>query len=141
NRTYRYFNGKPLFAFGHGLSYSRFTYADTKVAAPALKPDESIKVSFAVKNAGERDGEEVAQVYFRHIDSAAPQPKLALCGFARAKIAKGETSTVTIDIPAQRLRYWDTNQKQYVVEPGKYELLIGGASDDIRARVPVTIER
>jgi beta-glucosidase len=141
NRTYRYFSGKPLFAFGHGLSFTKFAYADAKVATATVKADDTIKLSVVVKNTGARDGDEVAQVYFRHVDSAAPQPKLALCGFSRVHIAKDDSATVAIDIPATRLRYWDTAQKQYVVEPGKYELLVGGASDDIRERVPLTIAR
>jgi beta-glucosidase len=139
NRTYRYFSGKPLFAFGHGLSYTQFEYADVKLNAPTVGPDDSIKLSFTVKNTGQRDGDEVAQVYFRHVDSTVPQPKLALCGFARVHVAKGDAAAVTIDVPTQRFRYWDTNQKQYVVERGNYELLVGGASDDIRLRTPVKI--
>jgi beta-glucosidase len=141
NRTYRYFSGKPLFAFGHGKSFTTFSYADAKAPTATLKSDETIKLSVVVKNTGARDGDEVVQVYFRHVDSAAPHPKLALCGFSRVHIAKGDSATVAIDIPASRLRCWDTAQKQYVVEPGKYELLVGGASDDIRERVPVTIAR
>jgi beta-glucosidase len=69
-----------------------------------------------MKNTGKRDGDEVAQVYFRHVNSAVPQPKLALCGFTRIHLAKGKATTVTTDVPAERLRYWDTTQKQYVVE-------------------------
>jgi beta-glucosidase len=68
-----------------------------------------------------------------------PQSRLALCGFARVHLTRGESGPVNLDIPAQRFRYWDPAQKKYVVEPGKYELLIGGASDDIRQRVPVEV--
>jgi beta-glucosidase len=85
------------------------------------------------------DGDEVAQVYFRHVNSAVPQPKLALCGFTRVQLKHGDSSQVTVEIPAQRLRYWDTEKNQYVVEPGKYEILIGAASDDIRLKLPMTI--
>ncbi|HEV2452958.1 MAG TPA: fibronectin type III-like domain-contianing protein, partial [Verrucomicrobiae bacterium] len=65
------------------------------------------------------------------------QAKMALCGFQRVHIARGDSATVTLDIPAQQFRYWDRGQ--YVVDPGKYELLIGAASDDIRLKVPVTV--
>jgi beta-glucosidase len=92
-----------------------------------------------VKNAGKLDGDEVAQVYFRHVSSAAPQPRLALCGFARVRLNPGESRKVTIEVPAERLRYWDTQKKQYVVEPGGYEVLIGAASDDIRIKLPLMI--
>jgi beta-glucosidase len=139
NRTYRYFGGKPLFAFGHGLSYASFHYAKAKLGAESYGGGDTITLSFTLKNTGESDGDEVAQIYFRHLNSAVPQPRLALCGFSRIHLAKGESVPVTIKIPAERLHYWDTTRKKYVVEPGKYELLIGGASDDIRLRMPVMI--
>jgi beta-glucosidase len=96
-------------------------------------------VTFTIQNTGTRDGDEVAQVYFRHVHSAVPQPKLALCGFTRVHLSKGAAANVTVDIPAERFRYWDTTGKRYVVEPGKYQLLVGGASDDIRLKVPFKI--
>ncbi|HEX4343175.1 MAG TPA: glycoside hydrolase family 3 C-terminal domain-containing protein, partial [Verrucomicrobiae bacterium] len=139
NRTYRYFSGTPLFAFGHGLSYTKFNYAAPKLEHRKVAADQTIKLSFTLKNSGLRDGEEVAQVYFRHIKSAVPQPRLALCGFARVLILKDKTAHISVEIPAERLRYWDTIQKKYVVEIGAYELLIGAASDDIRLHVPFKI--
>jgi beta-glucosidase len=141
NRTYRYFNGKPLFAFGHGLSYTKFRYSSAVVEAKKYGSGDTVKISFTLKNTGQHDGDEVAQVYFRHVKSAVPQPKLALCGFTRVHLAKGKATTVNLDIPAQRFRYWDTTQKKYVVEPGHYELLIGAASDDIRLRAPLAVEQ
>ena len=140
NRTYRYFNGTPLYAFGHGLSYTTFSYKKASLDQKSYPPTGTVKVSFVLKNTGGSDGDEVAQVYFRHVKSAVPQPKLALCGFVRFPLAKNKTASITLDIPAERFRYWDTAKKQYVVEPGKYELLIGGASDDIRLKVPFTIK-
>jgi beta-glucosidase len=139
NRTYRYFNGTPLYAFGHGLSYTRFKFQDGKLDAKTIPANGTVKVSFTVKNTGNRDGDEVAQVYFRHIHSDVPQPKLALCGFARVHLNRGETQRITVEVPAERLHYWDTEKKQYVAEPGKYEFLVGGASDDIRLKLPMTI--
>ena len=161
NRTYRYFNGKPLFAFGHGLSYTKFIYSDARLGVASFRPDDALKLSFALKNAGQRDGDEVAQVYFRHVKSAGPlaqwntrwrwtgeprgadstgQARLALCGFACVHLAKGQSAAVTINIPGARFRFWDATQKQYVVESGNYELLIGGAADDVRLRVPVKMQ-
>jgi beta-glucosidase len=139
NRTYRYFNGHPLFAFGHGLSYTRFRYRNATLDQSTVTAGDTLKISFDLQNAGDRDGDEVAQIYFRHVKSAVPQPKLALCGFTRIHIANGDTDRVTMDIPAERFRYWDTAAKEYVVEPGNYQLLIGGASDDIRLRVPFQV--
>ena len=139
NRTYRYFNGTPLFAFGHGLSYTKFDFKSGKLESNKIKTDGTAKVTFTVENSGQRDGDEVAQVYFRHVNSAVPQPKLALCGFTRVQLKHGESSKVTVEVPSIRLRYWDTQKKQYVVEPGDYEILIGAASDDIRLKIPLTI--
>jgi len=139
NRTYRYYDGKPLFAFGHGLSYTSFYYQNPALDQASYTPLDTVKVSFALENSGARDGDEVAQVYFRHVNSAVSQPKLALCGFVRVHLARGQAANVSVDIPAERFRYWDTTSKKYVVEPGKYELLIGAASDDIRLKVPFEV--
>jgi beta-glucosidase len=139
NRTYRYFNGQPLFAFGHGLSYTKFDYSNPGLDEPFYSPAGTVKVSFTLKNTGARAGDEVAQVYFRHVHSALPQPKLALCGFARVHLEQRQRVNVTVNIPVERLRYWDTAKKQYAVEPGGYELLVGAASDDIRLHAPLKI--
>jgi beta-glucosidase len=139
NRTYRYFNGQPLFAFGHGLSYTKFDYSNPGIDDPFYSPGGTVKLSFTLKNTGARAGDEVAQVYFRHVNSALPQPRLALCGFVRVHLEQRQRVNVAVNIPAERFRYWDTAGKQYAVEPGDYELMIGGASDDIRLRVPLKI--
>ena len=139
NRTYRYFNGKPQFAFGHGLSYTKFDFKGGKLESKKIPANSTAKVTFKVKNTGKLDGDEVTQVYFRHVNSSVPQPNLMLCGFARVHLKRGESSNVTVEVPATRLRYWDTQKKQYVVEPGDYEFLIGAASDDIRIKLPMKI--
>jgi beta-glucosidase len=137
NRTYRYFNGTPLFAFGHGLSYTKFDYSDAQLNTANSDADGTVKISFTVKNSGAREGDEVAQVYFRHVNSALPQPKMALCGFTRIHLLPGQKAHLALAIPPERFRYWDTVNKQYAVEPGDYEIMVGAASDDIRARVPL----
>jgi beta-glucosidase len=139
NRTYRYFKGKPEFAFGRGLSYSKFKFQNGKLDAKKIPADGTAKVSFTVKNSAKREGDEVAQVYFRHVHSAVSQPKLALCGFTRVHLERGGTSRVTVEVPVARLRYWDARKKQYVIEPGDYEILVGAASDDIRLKLRMAI--
>ena len=139
NRTYRYFCGDALYAFGHGLSYTKFDFKNGKLGSKKITANGTVKVTFALKNSGQREGAEVAQIYFRHVNSAVPQPKLALCGFSRVQLKPGESNQVTVEVPTQRLRYWDTQQKKYVVEPGNYEILIGAATDDIRLKLPLTI--
>ena len=76
NRTYRYFSGKPLYAFGHGLSYTTFDFKNGKLGSKKVAPNGTVKVTFTIKNTGKRDGDEVAQVYYRHVNSRVPQPKL-----------------------------------------------------------------
>jgi len=139
NRTYRYYEGTPLFAFGHGLSYAKFDYSAARLNATNFSDGGTVKVSFTVKNFGERDGDEVAQVYFRHTHSARSQARLSLCGFVRLPMAQGQSAHVTLNIPVERFRYWDNLKKQYAVEPGGYEILVGAASDDIRARLPFMV--
>ena len=139
NRTYRYFTGKPLFAFGHGLSYTSFEYKQAKCDRNEAAAAEMVHVGVDVANTGSRDGDEVVQVYFRHVNSAVPQAQEALCGFQRVSVNHGQSAHVDIAVPLERLRYWDADAGKYTVEPGKYEILVGSASDDIRARLPFTV--
>jgi beta-glucosidase len=132
NRTYRYFGGKAQFAFGHGLSYAKFDYTKMNLASRSLAAGAPVKLAFTLKNAGQTAGAEVAQVYFRHLHSPVPQPRLALCGFTRIELPAGQSTQVNIQIPTERFRFWDTEKKQYVIAPGDYELLVGSASDDLR---------
>ncbi len=138
-RTYRFFEGEPLYAFGHGLSYTNFEFKGGKLNRKKIASDETVKVRFKLANTGERDGDEVVQVYYRHVNSKEPQPKLSLCGFSRVSLKSGHSTKVEIEIPAERLRYWDVDTEQYVVEPGDYEFLVAAASDDIRLTLPVQI--
>jgi len=139
NRTYRYFNGRADFAFGHGLSYTTFEYSNPKLNGATFAAGDTIKLTFQLLNSGLWDGDEVVQVYFRHINSPLPQPRLALCGFVRIHLQAHEGGRITMNIPAEEFRNWDPAKKQYTVEPGNYELLVGAASDDIRLHVPLTI--
>jgi len=139
NRTYKYFGGKPLYAFGHGLSYTKFEYSSGKLDSEKVAVNGTVKLAFTIKNSGTRDGDSVAQVYFAHLNSKVPQPKEALCGFKRVSVEQGKSTEIVIEIPTERLRFWDVEKKQYVVELGEYEILVGAASDDIRLKLPMTI--
>ncbi|MBP8606170.1 MAG: glycoside hydrolase family 3 C-terminal domain-containing protein [Phycisphaerae bacterium] len=99
NRTYRYFNGKPLYAFGHGLSYTTFEYKNGKLASNVIPADGVATVSFTIENAGRLAGDDVVQIYYRHISSQVPQPKLALCGFARVHLKQGEQNLLPLIFP------------------------------------------
>ncbi len=137
-RTYRYFSGKPLWAFGHGLSYTNFSYG-TPTKVGKVKATGNITVQVPVKNTGSRAGDEVVQVYARPLFADAREPLRRLVGFSRVPISAGQTVPVTIQIPAERLRIWDAKKNDYRVMPGQYELAIGSASDDTRAKVSVNV--
>lgn len=133
-RTYRYFGGKPLFAFGHGLSYTRFRYGK----AASSTSNVGWKIRVPVTNAGGLNGEEVVQIYARPSKRHPGDAVRSLVGFQRVAIAKGETRIVEIEIPYDRLRVWNPATKAYEVRPGRYELEIGASSADLRAKLSVS---
>ena len=138
-RTYRYFAGKPLWAFGHGLSYTRFEYG---IASQTAKVGSkgTLTVRASVKNIGKVAGDEVVQIYARPLFADARQPRQRLVGFSRVSIGSGQSVPLQIQIPAERLRIWDTAKNDYRVVPGRYELAIGAASDDVRAKLTLTVK-
>ena len=139
NRTYRYFTGKPLFAFGHGLSYTKFACGGAMLDRAEAGPAGVVRLSLNVKNTGPRDGDEVVQVYFRHVAPSRPQAQLALCAFTRVHVPVKTTLPVSLEIPVERFRYWDTAAQSYAVEPGAYEILVGEASDNLPEKLPLLI--
>jgi beta-glucosidase len=131
-RTYRYFEGEPLYPFGYGLSYTRFEYSDLKVAGS--------QVSFNVKNVGSRAGQEVPQLYVRQLDSREPRALKDLRAFQRVELAPGETRRVTFNvIPERDFTHYDVANKRYAVDPGRYELQVGASSADIRLKSTMTV--
>ena len=129
NRTYRYYTGKPLYAFGHGLSYTTFAYNKMVVSANTAKPGDTLQFSVTVKNTGPRDGDEVVQLYATAINPPVPMPLRQLVGFQRVSLQAGETRIVKIDVPVSRLQRWDETANRYVVDPGEYRFVAGPASD------------
>ena len=127
-RTYQYFQGKPLFAFGYGLSYSSFLYSNLDV----LQNDSTLRVRFTIKNTGKVDGDEVAQVYIKLPKRIILLPVKELKGFNRLSFNFGEQRIVSIEIDKSRLRYWDEASASFVHPKGEYEVMVGASSDDIR---------
>ena len=128
---YRWFEKKEvpvMYAFGHGLSYVDFEYGALKVK----KSRKSIKVSFDVKNLGNMEADEVAQLYVKRIGSAVERPVKELEAFDRVTLKAGETKTMTLEFPIEELAHWDNETNQWVLEHGKIEILVGSSSDDIR---------
>lgn len=138
-RTYRYFNGKVLFPFGHGLSYTRFDYGKPSASAPTLAPNGKLTVSFDLKNSGERDGDEVVQLYVRHGKSKVPQPIRSLAAFKRVSLKAGASQRVELELPASALRYWNEKTNDYTVPPGEFEVEIGASSGDIRRKLSLNV--
>jgi len=123
-RTYRYFEGEPLYPFGYGLSYTSFSYSDLKVNNNP-KTNEILSVKVKVKNMGEKDGDEVAQMYVKHINTNFPVPIYSLEGFKRIHLKKGEEKFIEFNLSPENLSVVIDGNKQAVV-PGEIELFIGG---------------
>ncbi len=138
-RSYRYFDGDPLYAFGHGLSYTSFVYSNLHADADALRAGGTVRVSVDVTNTGAKDGDEVAQLYAAFPSSAVSRPKQTLRGFERVHIPAGERRTVTFTLAADDLSYWDADTDEWVLEAAPVELRVGAASDDIRAAMRLAV--
>jgi beta-glucosidase len=140
-RTYRYFEGEPLYPFGHGLSYTTFEYADCKSDKARMKPGDSLTVDVAVRNSGQRSGDEVVQLYVRQVNPTKPMPIRSLRGFERVPLKPGEKRQVRFTLtPASDFGYYDETRKAFVVEPAEYEIGIGASSGDIRATTRVRVQ-
>jgi len=134
-RTYMYFQGKPLYPFGHGLSYTRFAYNNLHVGVDQLLPGKAIQLTVEVANIGDRPGDEVIQLYVQ-ASGNVQRPILQLAGFNRVSLKPGETQSVTFSLPHDHiaLRYWDEAKNDFTYEAGNLDLLVGSSSADIRLR-------
>jgi len=132
-RTYRYFGGDPLYPFGFGLSYTRFEYTDLQVDRTVASAQDAVQVSATVKNVGSRAGDEVVQLYVRHVQPKIPMARKDLRGFERVPLQPGEARRVTFRLtPARDFSHYDETAKAYAVEPGPYEIQVGTSSHDVR---------
>ncbi len=130
---------KPLFAFGHGLSYTDFTYGDAECARTEVKAGGNVKISVDVTNSGNVSGKEVVQLYIGDDESSLVRPVKELKGFRKISLEPGETKTVTFDIEPEMLKYFDDAKHEWVLENGTFTAYIGASSDDIRTRIQFTI--
>jgi len=126
-------NIEPLFPFGHGLSYTTFEYSEPKVLVEDAT-EVRYKVSVPVKNTGTSAGREVVQLYIRDIESSVERPVKELKGFAKIALKPGKEKIVEFELTPSSFAFYSPEKKQWVVEPGEYEILIGSSSRDIRCR-------
>jgi beta-glucosidase len=138
--TYMYFKGQPLYPFGFGLSYTTFKFSNLRTSSPHLKSGGAVTVSVDVTNTGSRAGDQVVQLYVQHLHSAVSRPREELEGFQRVSLDPGQTKTVSIELPASRLAYWDVHNEAFRVEHEPISLMIGDSSADIALKTTVEVE-
>ena len=134
-RTYRYFQGEPLFPFGHGLSYTTFTYGDVQLPASA-KDDETIKICVPVTNSGKMDGDEIVQVYIKK-QNDTEGPIKALRAFKRVHIPAGQTIQVELELTPKQLEWWDAETNTMRTQAGNIDVMVGGNSEDLQTKTIV----
>jgi beta-glucosidase len=140
---YRYHDAagvEPLFAFGHGLSYTRFTFANLSVAVEGKGRQFRATVSFDVTNAGSRPGAEVAQLYLRDEQCSLPRPPRELKGFRKVALNPGETARIELPLVYRSLAFFDPVRRDWRAEPGDFTVEIGASSRDIRLSAGFRIE-
>lgn len=139
---YRYYDKAQKavrFPFGHGLSYTTFEYSDLKVSADKLQDTDTLTVSFTVKNTGDRDGAEVAELYVSDVESTIFRPEKELKGFKKVFLKAGEAKTVEITLDKRAFAYYNVNIHDWHVESGAFKILVGASSRDIRLETAVEV--
>ncbi|MET8160826.1 glycoside hydrolase family 3 C-terminal domain-containing protein [Sphaerisporangium sp. NPDC005289] len=137
--TYLYYRGTPLYPFGHGLGYTRFTYSDLRLSSAALAPDDVLHVRVTVTNVGLRPGTEVVQLYTHQRRSRVKQPLRQLRGFERVRLAPGESRTLTLSVDVADLAFWDVTRGRFVVEEAPHKVQVGASARDIRLCAHFTV--
>jgi beta-glucosidase len=125
--------GLPLFPFGYGLSYTTFEYRDLVITPDTIPPDGTAEIRCTVRNTGKVAGDEVVQLYLHDDLASVARPVLQLAGFARVALAPGEEKEVRFRIGREQLALFNASS-QWVVEPGKWQMMVGASSRDIRLR-------
>lgn len=128
-------NVKPLFSFGHGLSYTTFAYGKVTANKKEMAAGDKITFSVKVKNTGKRDGQEIVQLYINDVKSSLERPVKELKGFEKVTLKAGEEKTVTFTLDKSALSFFDDKKHDWVAEPGDFEAIIGASSSDIKSKV------
>ncbi len=139
-RTYMYFKGEPLYAFGYGLSYTTFKYSNLRTSSSQMGKDGAVTVSVDVTNTGSLAGDAVVQLYVKHMASKVERPAEELKGFKRIGVQPGETKTVEIPLQASALAFWDEKISAFQVEAEPIRVMVGNSSADIQLSTEVRVE-
>ena len=139
-RTYMYDKNVPLYPFGYGLTYTSFKYSGLKTEKNSLKNSEVVNVTFNLQNTGNFDSDEVTQLYVSFPESKVDRPRIALKGFKRVFVGKGETIKVSIPLKASDLTYWDIDKHAFVLEKGVVKFFIGSSSEDSKLQGEIHVE-
>ncbi len=131
---------RPLFPFGHGLSYTTFAYGKATVNKKVMKIDEQIAITVPITNTGKLIGSEIVQLYISDLKSSLPRPVKELKGFSKIQLAPGETQEVTFLIDKQALSFFNDSRHEWVAEPGKFEAQIAASATDIKSKVTFELE-
>ena len=126
---------KPLFAFGHGLSYTTFEYGKAMADKKEMGMDEVLTITVPVTNTGNREGLEVVQLYISDLKSSLPRPLKELKGFQKVRLVPGETKEITFTIAKDALSFYDDAQQIWIAEPGKFEAIVAASATDIKSKV------
>jgi beta-glucosidase len=137
--TYMYIQGQPLFAFGHGLSYTEFAYGKLELSDQRIAPEGQVTAAIDITNTGPREGDEVVQLYVHELEPSVKRPAEELRGFQRIHLKPGETRKVTLTVAGEKLAFYDENRHAFRVHPGPFQILVGAASDDIRAKANLEV--
>lgn len=138
---YRYYDTKnvePLFPFGYGLSYTKFEYSNLKIS-PAADAAGKVVVKLDVKNVGDRAGAEVVELYVHDVESSVERPAKELKAFKKVQLAPGEKQTVSLTLDKRAFSFYDDKQHGWRLDPGKFEILVGSSSRDIRIKGSLTL--
>lgn len=131
---------KPLFAFGHGLSYTTFEYGKPIADKKVMSSNDRITFTVKVKNSGTREGKEIVQLYISDKKSSLPRPVKELKGFKKINLAPGEEKEISFTIDKKALSFYDDNRSEWTAEPGKFEAIIAASAADIRGIVPFELK-
>lgn len=131
---------KPLFPFGHGLSYTTFAYGKVTADKKEMGADDVLSITVPITNTGSREGAEIVQLYISDLKSSLPRPVKELKGFQKVKLAPGETKNVTFTVAKDALSYYDDALQDWVVEPGKFEAIVAASATDIKSKISFSVK-